>query len=216
MKINNVVFLLAVIFAAVGCQFSCTQPTAGSETTSGNGYSLTVHGDTVFGETTPSGEIVFCSIHYNPQRNSGVTKTFKSDTSGRYRFVVENPDRYNVYFNNNAKEVGAYILNLAVPAVRNSPDSVTPMENRKSIHGKVLLDGNPVLSASVYIYGSPFITKTDASGLFLFNKIPDALLTVEALYEVSGVKYQFTDSEQIVPSNGNGAIVLELKQQIKK
>lgn len=175
---NKLPLVLSVLYITLIC--FCNGKIAGTETTNGDEVTVIAGANSISG-TAPRGfGIHVFSENYYPFNDSGFTDSTIVGAVGTFKFPNLQSGTYNMYCKSDAGDSSLFIQQIKVqPPDRFDTDTVT-ITTSGSIDGK-LIDTlyKPVKGAYAYIRGSSFFARTNDSGKYVINHIPEGMYTVE-------------------------------------
>lgn len=177
---------LTVIFAFLFCVlvFRCTSNIAGTETTNGDGFTITASTNYIEG-TAPNGFMVeLYSSDFYPHTNKGYKKSTTIDSNMIYKFTNLESGTYNLYCHSVTNDTSVFIQKIHIDELNGTNTDTIDFTTTGSVSGN-LIDTNsePIQNAHVYIIGSPFYTVTNNSGSYTINEIPAGSYKIEFIYE---------------------------------
>jgi hypothetical protein len=178
---------LLIASAVVQCMLmACgvnTLPTlAGSETTSG--VEIEAVGTTIKGKTTPDATVmIFDARYFTGDTLKVFADTLTADDSGTVVFTDLLPGKYNVFVYPGSPAQGAAVL--GIPVSQNwyfRYGDTAQFASLRTITGIVTQNGKPDSLSQLFIAGSSFYTKPDASGNFSFREVPVGSYSIVARF----------------------------------
>ncbi|MDO5575866.1 MAG: carboxypeptidase-like regulatory domain-containing protein [Fibrobacter sp.] len=178
---------LLVIFTYIFCLLACkcTTNIAGTETTNGDGVTVTAGVNCIEG-TAPNGFMVnIYSSDFYPHTNKGYTKYAIVDSSKIYKFGnLESGKYYNLYCYSIANDTSVFIQKIYVGNSNSTLVDTIDFTTTGTVSGNLVdTNGEPIQGADVYIVGSPFYNITNESGSYILNKIPAGSYEIVFSYE---------------------------------